>query len=96
MQIGHEIRSLNPYATVKAATLYNPLPAGPYANYYSLVQGIIDNVNAMIVAWAKHYGFNVVNLDREMKGKEHLFIGQDHAHPNAAGYQMIAKAFARY
>lgn len=49
----------------------------------------------MIVMWARHYGFIVVNLDREIKGKESLFIGQDHAHPSAVGYQMIAKAFAR-
>ncbi|WP_242876337.1 SGNH/GDSL hydrolase family protein [Desulfosporosinus hippei] len=96
MQIGQEIRSLNPYAIIKVATLYNPLPAGPYANYYSLVQGIIDTANAMIVMWAKSYGFIVVNLDREIKGKELIFIGRDHAHPSAAGYQMIAKAFARY
>lgn len=96
MQIGHEIRLLNPMATVKVATLYNPLPAGPYAHYYAQVQGIIDNANAMIIMWARRYGFVVVNLDREIKGKESLFIGQDHAHPNAAGYQIIAKAFARY
>ena len=95
MQIGQEIRLLNPVATVKVATLYNPLPAGPYAYYYAQVQGIIDNANAMIVMWARHYGFIVVNLDREIKGKESLFIGQDHAHPSAVGYQMIAKAFAR-
>lgn len=96
MQIGQEIRLLNPFAAVKVATLYNPLPAGPYANYYAQVQGIIDNANSMIVIWAKQYGFVVVNIDREIKGKEVLFIGRDHAHPSAAGYQMIAKAFARY
>lgn len=96
MLIGQEIRLLNPVATVKVATLYNPLPAGLYAHYYVQVQGIIDNANAMIIRWAKQYGFVVVNLDREFKGKETLFIGQDHAHPNPAGYQMIAKAFARY
>jgi len=96
MQIGQEIRLLNPLAMVKVATLYNPLPAGPYAYYYAQVQGIIDNANAMIVMWAKRYGFVVVNLDREIKGRESVFIGQDLAHPSAAGYQMIAKAFARY
>ena len=96
MQIGHEIRLLNPRATIKVATLYNPLPAGPYVQYYAQVQGIIDQANAMIFMWAKQYGFVVVNLDREIKGKESLFIGQDYAHPNAAGYQLIAKAFARY
>ncbi|HBV86152.1 MAG TPA: GDSL family lipase [Desulfosporosinus sp.] len=96
MQIGHEIRLLNPRATIKVATLYNPLPAGPYVRYSAQVQGIIDHANALICKWANHHGFVVVNLDREFKGKESLFIGQDYAHPSAAGYQMIAKAFARY
>lgn len=96
MKIGQEIRILNPMATVKIAALYNPLPAGPYVQYYAQVQGIIENANTMIIRWAQCYGFVVVNLDREIKGKEALFIGKDYAHPNAAGYQMIAQAFARY
>lgn len=93
-QIGQEIRYLNPTAAVKIATIYNPLPAGPYANYSAQVQGIIDQANGMIIMCAKRYGLVVVNLDREMKGKESLFISRDHAHPSPAGYQMIAKAFA--
>ena len=72
------------------------MPAGPFAQYYSKVQGIIDNANGMINMWARQYGFVVVNLDREIKGRESLYIGQDHAHPSAAGYQMIANAFAHY
>ena len=95
-QIGEVIRRLNPIATVKVATLYNPLPAGPYALYLALAQGVIDNANTNIVTWAKHYGFKVVYLDREFRGKEWLLVGQDHVHPSIAGYQVIAKAFARY
>ncbi|MDR3600791.1 MAG: GDSL-type esterase/lipase family protein [Desulfosporosinus sp.] len=95
-QVGEEVRRLNPIATVKVATLYNPLPAGPYALYMALAQGVIDNANSRIVTWAKHYGFNGVYLDREFRGKEWLLIGQDHVHPNVTGYQVIAKAFARY
>ena len=95
-QVGEEVRRLNPIATVKVATLYNPLPAGPYALYLALAQGVIDNANTIIVTWAKHYGFIVVYLDREFRGKERLLIGQDHVHPNATGYQVIAKAFVRY
>lgn len=95
-QIGEEIRRLNPRAMVKVATLYNPLPAGPYAMYMALAQGIINNANAIIVTWAKHYGFMVIDLDRVFRGKERILISPDHLHPNAAGYQAIAKAFARY
>ncbi|SPF50415.1 GDSL-like Lipase/Acylhydrolase family protein [Candidatus Desulfosporosinus infrequens] len=95
MQVGAEIRRLNPIATVKVATLYNPLPAGPYALYMALAQGVIDNANLRIVTWAKYYGFEVVYLDRKFRGKEWLLIGRDHVHPNEAGYQLIAKSFAR-
>ncbi|KJR48841.1 Lipase/Acylhydrolase with GDSL-like motif [Desulfosporosinus sp. I2] len=95
--VGQEIRILNPNVVVKVATLYNPLTGWvPYANYYGLVQGMIDKANAIIITWARSFGEVVVYLDREFKGKEPLLIGQDHAHPNALGYQVIAKAFARY
>ena len=95
--VGQEIRILNPNVVVKVATLYNPLTGwGLYANYYGLVQGMIDKANAIIITWAKSFGEVVVYLDREFIGKEPLLISQDHAHPNALGYQVIAKAFARY
>jgi len=95
--VGQEIRLLSPNATVKVATLYNPLTEwGPYAHYYRLAQEMIDNSNAMIIRWAKGFGFVVVYVDREFKGKERLLTGQDQAHPNAVGYQVIAKAFSRY
>ncbi|TGE34669.1 SGNH/GDSL hydrolase family protein [Desulfosporosinus sp. Sb-LF] len=94
--VGEEVRRLNSSATVKVATLYNPLPAGPYAPFNALAQRVIASANRIIVSWAKQYGAVVVFLDREIRGKEHLLIGQDYAHPNEAGYQVIAKAFARY
>lgn len=95
--VGQEIRLLNPKAIVKVATLYNPLTgSGPYANYYGLVQGMIDKANAIIIAWARSFGAVVVYLDREFKGKVPLLVSQDHAHPNVLGYEVIAKAFARY
>lgn len=95
-QVGAVVRYLNPMATVKIATLYNPLPAGPYAQYTVPVQRIIDTANAIIIATAKQYGFVVVDLGREIRGKERFFIGPDYVHPNAVGYTVIAKAFARY
>jgi lysophospholipase L1-like esterase len=95
-QVGDVIRRLNPVVIVKVATLYNPLPAGPYAQYYEQVQGVIATANALIINWAKQYGFVVVYIDRELRGKERILIGPDYGHPNAAGYEVIAKAFARY
>lgn len=93
--IGELLRQLNPRAIVKVATLYNPLPAGPYAQYVLPIQGAIDTANALVIAWGKRYGFVVVSIDRELRGKERSLIGQDFAHPNATGYRVIAKAFAR-
>lgn len=95
-QAGEVVRRLNPRAIVKVGTLYNPLPAGPYAQYNVQVQGVIDTANAVVISWAKQYGFVVVNLDREIRGKERSLIGPDYGHPNAVGYRVIAKAFARY
>ena len=96
MLIGEMIRCLNSTATVKVATLYNPLPAGPYAQYDVPVQRVIDIANNMVITSAKRYGFVVVALDREIRGKERFLIGPDQIHPSAAGYRVIAKAFARY
>lgn len=93
--LGEELRSLNPRATLKIGTLYNPLPAGPYAQYSRQAQQILDQANTMIVAWADNYGGNAAYIDREFRGKEQLLIGPDFAHPNVAGYQRIARAFAR-
>lgn len=95
-QIGTVLKRLNSRATVKIATLYNPLPAGPYAQYYLQAQRVIDIANALLITWSKRYGFVVVYLDREIKGKEPALIGPDYGHPNASGYRVIAKAFARY
>lgn len=95
-QVGEMVRRLNSIAIVKVATLYNPLPAGPYAQYSGQVQGVIDTANAIIIAWAKQYGFVVVYIDREMRGKERFLIGPDYGHPNEVGYTVVAKAFARY
>jgi len=95
-QVGELVRQLNPLAIVKVATLYNPLPAGPYAQYTVQVQGVIDNANSMVILLGKQYGFVVIDLNREIRGKEQSLIGPDYGHPNATGYRVIAKAFARY
>jgi len=95
-QVGEEIRRLNPRAIVKVASLYDPLPAGTYDQYNAQVRGVIDTANARIITWAKRYGFVVVQIDREIRGKERSLIGPDYVHPNVEGHRLIAKAFARY
>lgn len=95
-QVGEIVRRLNPNAIVKVATLYNPSPAGPYAQYTAQVQGGIDSANTLIIKWAKRFGFVVVYLDREIRRNERSLISLDYVHPNAAGHQVIANAFARY
>lgn len=95
-QIGEELRRLNPRVKLQVATLYNPLPAGPYARFSEQAQGVLNKANAGIASWASRYGVDLVDIEREFRGKEWLLIGQDYVHPNAAGYQVMAKAFARY
>lgn len=94
-KVGVVIRQLNPRAVVKVATLYNPLSAGFYSQYHGLIQEVIDTVNALIINWARQYGFVVVYLDREIRKKGFSLISSDNLHPNAYGYSVIAKAFAR-
>ena len=96
MKIGGIIRCLNPRAIVKVATLYNPLLAGPYAQYTVQVQRVIDTANAFVIASAIRYGFVVADLNCEIRGRERFLIGPDYVHPNVAGYRVIAKAFIRY
>ncbi len=95
-KVGVVIRQLNPRAVVKVATLYNPLSAGFYSQYHGLIQEVIDTANSLIVTWAKQYGFVVVCLDREIRKKGFSLKSSDNLHPNAYGYSVIAKAFARY
>lgn len=94
-QLGNTLRALNPRATLKIGTLYNPLPAGPYAQYSRLAEPIIDQANLYISEWAANYWAGVAQIDREFRGREGLLIGPDFAHPNAEGQRRIARAFAR-
>lgn len=95
-QSGAVLRQLNPRAAIKIGTIYNPLSAGPFAQYYTAAQGILNQTNSIFASWAKCYGADLVNLDQVISGKELLLNTQDHVHPNAAGYQVIATAFARH
>lgn len=94
--IGGVIRSLNPELLVKAATIYNPLPAGPFRLYTEQAQAIIDQANKIIVHWAKKFKFLVVPVDRIFQGREAAVIGKDFVHPSFLGHQFIANEYAQH
>lgn len=95
MSAGSVIRELNPYVTLYVATIYNPLPAGPFAQLAKQGQGIIDQANSVLASWASRYAFRLVRVDRVFRGQERILIGPDYIHPGEAGHQAIAGAFAR-
>ncbi len=92
--VGTAIRSINAAALVKVATLYNPLPAGPYQQYAASAQQVINQANWVIVHWAESFRFTVVPVGLAFKGKESLLIGPDYIHPNLAGHRLIGQLFA--
>lgn len=92
---GSLIRRLNPNVQVKVATIYNPLPIGAYARYFYEVQKILTQTNKIFIHWAKRYGFRVIPVHKAFQGREGLFIGADHLHPNSLGHQVIAVEFAK-
>lgn len=91
--LGQQIRRLNPLVLVQVANLYNPLPAGSYAQYTEQAQVLINQTNKILQNWGKKYGFQVLRIDRVFRGREKLFIGPDSIHPNALGYEAMASAF---
>lgn len=93
--IGMQIRRLNPRGIVEVATIYNPLPAGPYYQYSGPAQRIITQANKTIVHWAKKYGFRVVPVDRAFQGREQVVIGPDYIHPNSIGHQIVAMEYSK-
>ncbi|MHB1654050.1 MAG: SGNH/GDSL hydrolase family protein [Desulfitobacteriaceae bacterium] len=92
--IGGTLRSFNRHAHIQIATIYNPLPAGPYYQSSCQTQELITQVNAGLVDWSRAFGCTVVPVDHAFRGKESLLIGPDSIHPNIMGHELMAKTFA--
>ena len=96
ISIGQRLRSANPAAKVQVATLYNPLPAGPFHNFSDKVQPILNDANSLLASMALGFNFSLVPIDQAIKGRERIAIGPDFLHPSEAGHLIIAQEFARF
>jgi lysophospholipase L1-like esterase len=92
MFIGERIRSANPSALVKIATIYNPLPPMDKASS-ALAQGLVKTANHSILRTAREFRFFAVPVAKFFSGKEQALLGQDHLHPNVMGHRVIAELF---
>lgn len=94
-RLGEDLRHMNPKAPLLIASLYNPLPAGPYREYARQGQSLLDEANAILGTWVRMYGATLVPVDRAFRRQEALVVGPDHIHPNRRGHALIADLFAR-
>lgn len=94
-QVGQSLRLLNQGASIQIASLYNPLWAGPYRDYASQGQALLDEANAILKHWAQHHRAALVPVGRAFRGQESLLIGPDQVHPNERGHALMASLFAR-
>lgn len=94
MFIGHSIRSVNPTAVVKIATIYNPLPP-MNRQFEALARGLVKKANRAIVHIAREYGFVVIPVDKAFSGRESSLLATDHLHPNRLGHNILAELFSR-
>ena len=92
MFIGERIRSANPSALVKIATIYNPLPPMDKASG-ALAQGLVKTANRSIIRTAREFRFTAVPVAKFFSGKEQVLLGPDHLHPNVMGHRVIADLF---
>jgi lysophospholipase L1-like esterase len=93
--IGESIRTANPSAIVKIATIYNPLP--PMDKQLEiLAQGLVKTTNRSIINVARQFRFDVIPVDKAFGGREQILLGTDHLHPNIQGHKVIADLFCRY
>jgi lysophospholipase L1-like esterase len=95
MLLGNSIRINNPYAVVKVATIYNPLPNGPLQMYAPQAQGVIDKANQIIAYSARANNFVPVPVSQAFRGREAFLLGPDHFHPNLIGHRVIAELFCQ-
>lgn len=92
MLLGGRIRSVNPSAIVKIATIYNPLPPMDKSSD-ELARGLVKTANHNIIRTAREFRFVVIPVAKVFSGKEQLLLGPDHLHPNIMGYRVISDLF---
>lgn len=95
IQVGQILRHLNHGARIQIASLYNPLPAGPYRQYTRQGQTLLNEANAILGDWARQFGAALVPVGAAFRGQESLLIGADHVHPNVNGHALMAGLFAK-
>lgn len=93
--IGNSIRRVNPSASVKIATIYNPLPP---INKQSdaLAEGLVKTANRSIRKMVREYRFTVVPVAKAFSGQEQILLGPDRIHPNYLGHKLIADLLVKY
>lgn len=92
MLLGERIRSVNPSAIVKIATIYNPLPPTDKSSD-KLARALVKTANHSIIRTAREFRFVVIPVAKVFSGKEQLLLGPDHLHPNLMGHRVMADPF---
>lgn len=92
MLLGGRIRSTNPTALVKIATIYNPMPPMNKASD-ALAEGLVKAANHSIIRMAREFRFVVAPVAKVFSGREQFLLGPDHLHPNLVGHRVIADLF---
>ncbi|AGA70408.1 lysophospholipase L1-like esterase [Desulfitobacterium dichloroeliminans LMG P-21439] len=95
MALGERIRSANPTAILKLASIYNPLPDGDRQTN-ALARTLVKEANHGVKQMASAYRGIVVPIAKAFKGKEQLMLGSDQLHPSMLGHQVMAECFLRY
>lgn len=92
MLIGERIRSANPTALVKIATVYNPIPLVDKSSG-ALAQALVKTANHSIIRTAREFRCVVIPVAKVFSGREQVLLGPDHLHPNVMGHRVIADLF---
>lgn len=92
MLIGGYLRTVNPSALVKIATIYNPLSPIDKQSI-DLTQGLVKSANRSIIHMAREFRFVVIPVAKAFSGREQLLLGPDHLHPNVVGHSIMADLF---
>jgi lysophospholipase L1-like esterase len=77
-----------PAPRITVLALYDPLPENPSGAWVGRANGEIRRV-------AQQHGARVAAGDRAFRGREDEYLRPGDVHPNDAGYEALARAFAR-